>query len=162
MLDLPGHSRSKQFDSLTKFKLFKSSNIAIPLDSIPQGSKTTSRSRKRYRANDGVNENHSYYNTPNTVDRLPSLLVNKALAQAVSQVQMQMGEWEPLHILKLFVVLVQPPLGLDLSAISGLGDYLTQLMVQIGNLTENGMQDIVRRCWCALQGKCSTLNIPWG
>ena len=159
MLELPEHSRTKQFNSLTRFKLFESSNTTGPPESIPQ--ETTSRSCKRYRTNDGANKNHRYYNTHNTVDRLPLLLVNEALARAVSQVQIRMDGWAPLHILKLFVVLVQPPPGLDLSVISGLGDYLTELVVQIGDLAENGIRDLVRRCWCALQSKCSTSNIPW-
>jgi hypothetical protein len=36
-----------------------------------------------------------------------------------------MDGWALLHIFKLFVVLVDPPPGLDLSAVEGLRDYLT-------------------------------------
>ena len=143
----------------TRFKLFERSNIAGPSKSIPQGPEATSCSRKRHPINDDANEDHSDCNTPNTADWLPPLLANEALAQAVSWVQIRMDGWAPLHIFKLFVVLVEPPPGLDLSAIEGLDDYLAQLLTGIGNLVENGIREIASRCWCTLLGKCSILNI---
>lgn len=70
-----------------------------------------------------------------------------------------MDEWAQFHIFKLFAVLVDPPPGLDLNAIEGLHDHLTQLLVKIGSVVENGIRTIVSRCWRVLIGKCSTLNI---
>jgi hypothetical protein len=67
-----------------------------------------------------------------------------------------MDGWAPLHIFKLFVVLVDPPPGLDLSAVEGLHDYLTLMEVKIGGLIKNGLHMIASRCWWALLGKCFT------
>ena len=156
MLRLVG---TKQPCPSTKFKLFKHSNITGPSKSIPQGPEATSDLCKRHPINNDANEDHSDCSTPNTADWLPLLLVNKALAQVVSWVQIQMDGWAPLHIFKLFVVLVEPPPGLDLSAIEGLDDYLAQLLTGIGNLVKNGICEITSCCWCTLLGKCSILNI---
>lgn len=82
-----------------------------PSDSIPQGlnNRATSRSRRTQHVNDDALDNHSDY-TANIADQLPPLLANEALAQAVSQVQIPMDGWTPLHIFKLFVLLVEPPI----------------------------------------------------
>ena len=151
MLGLVG---TEQPNPLTRFKLFECNDIAGPSKSIPQDPKATSCSRKRHPVNDDANENDSDCSTPNTGDWLPPLLANEALAQGVSQVQIRMDSWAPLYIFKLFVVLVEPPPGLDLSSIEGLDGYLTELLAQIGSLVENGIREIASRCWCALLGKC--------
>ena len=156
MLRLVG---TEQPDPHTKFKLFQSNDIAGPSKSIPQDPMAASCSRKRHPVSDDANENHSDCSTPNTTDWLPPLLANEALAQAVSQVQMRMDNWAPLYLFKLFVVLVEPPPGLDLSAIEGLDGYLIELLARIGGLVENGIREIASRCWCALLGKCSAPGI---
>lgn len=74
---------------------------------------------------------------------MPPLLANEALAQAVSEVKLSMAGWASAHIFKLFAVLVEPPPGLDLSAIEGLSDYLTQLLVKIGTLVDNGIHTTI-------------------
>ena len=147
MLELAGRSRTDRLDPLTKFKLFECDNATGPSDSIPEGT-APSRSRKTPRVN-----------TSKTVAQLPPLPANEALAEAVSLVQVPMDGWAPLHLFKLFVVLVEPPPGLDLNAIEGLHDYLTQLNVKMGSLIDNGIRHIARHCWCALLGKSSTPNI---
>ena len=158
MLKLTEDSGTEKPDRHTKFKLFEHSNTTGPSGLIPQneGPRASCCSHKRYPVDDDMNEGHSDASTPNTVAWLPPLLANEALAQAVSHVRIQMGGWAPLHIFKLFVVLVEPPLGLDLNAIEGLHGYLTQLQVQIGRLVANGIREIASHCWCALLGKCST------
>ena len=153
-------SETKWLDPLTRFKLFEGRNVAGPSDPIPQGPKT-SRSRKTPRDNDGANENYSDCSTSSTACRLPPLLANDALVQAVSQVQLSMDGGASPHIFKLFVVLVEPPPGLDLSALDGLHDYLTQLLVKIGSLVNNGIRMMASHCWWALLGKRSTPNISW-
>ena len=117
-----------------------------------------SRSRGTQHANDDALDDHDD-GTPNNADRLPPLPANEALARAVSQVQLQMDGWAPLHVFKLFVVLVEPPQGLDLSEIEGLSDYLAELLVMIGDLVENGIRMIATRCWWVLLGRCYTPNI---
>ena len=160
MLEFAGRKTNRP-DPPTKFKLFERENLTGPSHPIPEGT-APSRSRKTPRVNDDGDEHHGNSSTLNTVAQLPPLLSNEALALAVSQVQVPILDgWEPLHIFKLFVVLVEPPPGLDLNAIEGLPDYLTQLKVKIRNLIENGTRMIASRCWCALLGKCSTLDIPW-
>ena len=120
-----------------------------------------SRSRRiTQHANDGALDDYDD-STSNDAIQLPPLPANEALAQAVSQVQIQMDGWAPLHIFKLFVVLVEPPPGLDLSAIEGLRDYLAELLVAMGNLINNGIREIASHCWRALLGRCSTPNISW-
>jgi hypothetical protein len=159
MLEFAGR-KTKQPDPPTTFKVFERENLTGPSHPIPEG-KAPSRPRKTPRVNDDDDEHHGNSSTLNTVAQLPPLLSNEALALAVSQVQVPILDgWEPLYIFKLFVVLVEPPPGLDLDAIEGLPDYLTQLKVKIGNLIENGTRMIATRCWCALLGKCSTLDIP--
>jgi hypothetical protein len=160
MLDLADCTGTKWLNTLTKFKLFERENAMGPSDSIPSDPKPnnqpTSHSRKRPHINDTGNEDDSDDSTINTVERLPPLLVNGALAQAVSQVQIPMDGWAPLHIFKLFVVLVDPSPGLDLSAVEGLCDYLALMQVKIGGLIENGLRMITSHCWWALLGKCFT------
>ena len=161
MLELSGRSWKNRLDPLTKFKLFEYENPTGPSDPIPEGT-APSRSCKAPRVNDNDNgdEHHGNSSATNTMAQLPPLLANEALALAVSQVQVPMDGWAPLHILKLFVVLVEPPPGLDLNAIEGLPDYLTQLKVKMGNLIGNGTRMIASRCWWALQGMCFTPDIP--
>jgi hypothetical protein len=160
MLDLADCTGTKRLDTLTKFKLFECKNAMGPSDSIPSDPKPnnqpTSHSHKRPCINDTSNEDDSNDSTINTVERLPLLPVNGALAQVVLQVQILMDGWAPLHIFKLFVVLVDPSPGLDLSAVEGLHDYLTLMQVKIGGLIENGLHMITSCCWWALLGKCFT------
>lgn len=158
MLRLPERTGSERLDPLTKFKLFECKNAIDPSDSIP--GRATSRSCKKPRVDDNANENDSHRSSSNTARGLSPLLANDALAQAVSQVQLPMDGWVPLHIFKLFVVLVYPPPGLDLGAIGGLGDYLTQLLAGIGSLVGNGIRGIVCHCWWALMSKHFTPNLP--
>ena len=120
----------------------------------------TSRSCRTQQANDGALDNHDNDTTKNA-DHLPPLPANKALAQAVSQVQIPMDRWAPLHIFKLFIVLVEPPLGLDLSAMEDLRDYLSQLVVMIGGFVDNGIRDIALHSWWLLLGNCSTSTSYW-
>ena len=159
-----GHSGTKCRDSPTKFKLFEPTNVTGPSDSIPQGPQThsgvTSCSRKTPHMSDDANGNESDSSSPPNEDCLPPLPANEALAQAVSQVKLSMDEWPSLHVFKLLVVLVEPPPGLDLSAVEGLPEYLTQLLVEMGNIIENGIRKITTHCWWVLLGKCSTPNIP--
>lgn len=159
-------SETEQPDPLTKFKLFRNEDVTGLSGSIPEGPKRNKRAISRScgtrQINDDAVENSNDSSTPNTVDQLPLLLENEALAYAVSQVQIPMNGLSPPHIFRLFVVLVEPPPGIDLSAIEGLHCYLTQLLVTIGKLIENGIRTIVSHCWWALQGKCSTLSISWG
>ena len=151
MVELVARSRTNRPASLSKFKLFERDS-----DSIPEGT-APSRSRKAPRVNDDGSEHQG---DSNTVARLPLLLANEALALAVSRVQVPMDGWALLHIFKLFVVLVEPPPGLDLNAIKGLPDYLTQLKVKIGSLAANGARTVASHCWCALLGKSSIPDIP--
>ena len=159
MLELAGRSRTHRLDPHTKFKLFENDNLTQTSGSVPKGT-APSRSRKAPRFNDDGDEHGGNSSTPNTVAQLPPLLANEALALAVSQVEVPMDGWAPLHIFKLFVVLVEPPQDLDFNAIEGLPDYLTQLTVKIGNLIENGARLIASHCWCALLCRYITLDIP--
>ena len=68
------------------------------------------------------------------------------------------GGLAPRYIFKLLVVLVQPPPGLDPSAIEGVHDCLAHLLAVIRNLTENRIRGIASRCWWILLGKSSTLT----
>jgi len=162
MLNLPEHTGTERLDPLTKFKLFECGSAIGPSESIPPAPKAynrgASRSRKKPHVGDYDNESDSNGSIANTADQLPPLLVDNALARAVSQVKMPMDGWASLHIFKLFVVLVEPPPGLNLIAIKGLHDYLTQLLVKIGDLVENGRREIASRCWCTLLGRYSTPN----
>ena len=170
MLDLKERTGTEGLDPLTPFNLFECDNAVGPSGPIPLAprryNQATSRARKTPHGsgndndnnNDNDNDNDSDHSTSNTADRLPPLLANKALARAVSQVQIPMDGWPSPHIFKLFVVLVKPPPDLDLSAIEGLGDYLTRLLVKIGGLVENGIRGVASRCWWILLGKCSTPN----
>ena len=163
MLELASRSRTHRLDPHTKFSLFESNNLTGPSGSVSKGtapkSTAPSRSRKAPRFNDDGDEHGGNSSTSNTVAQLPPLLANEALALAVSEVQVPMDGWAPLHIFKLFVVLVEPPPGLDLNAIEGLPDYLAQLTVKIGNLIENGARLIASHCWCALLCRYFTPDI---
>src|SRR5258706_7347673 len=119
---------------------------------------TSSRSRRTPQANGNALGNPDD-GTTNNADQLPPLPANEALAQAVSQVKIPIDGWAPLHVFKLFVVLVDPPPGLNLSAMAGLRDYLAQLFVMIGNLVQNRIQGIASRCWWVVLGKRSTTSI---
>jgi hypothetical protein len=160
MLDLAECTWTERPNPLTKFKLFEHENAIGPSNSVPPVPKphtqATSRSRQKPCFNDNANEDYSNDGTDSTADRIPPLLANDALAQAVSQVQIPMDGWALVHIYKLFVVLVDPLPGLDLSAVEGLRDYLVMLLVRIGGVVENGICGIVSHCWWALLSKCPT------
>ena len=167
MLDLEERTETERLDPHTKFKLFEFENTIGPSVSIPPALMThkraTSHSRQKLHSNDSGNADESDFSSSSTTDRsttdrLPLLITNSALTQAISQVQIPMDGWAPLYIFKLFVVLVEPPPALDLSAIEGLHDYLTQLLVKLTGLVENGIRGIASHCWWALLGKCSTPN----
>ncbi len=106
-----------------------------------------SRSHRTQHANDDASGTRDD-STAKNADQFPPLLVNEVLAQAVSQVQIQMDGWKR----------CAPP-GLDLNAIEDLRDYLAQLLVIIGSFTDNGVRDIATHCWWVLLGRCSTPNI---
>jgi hypothetical protein len=162
MLDLEERGGTERLHPLTKFKLFESKNVTGPSNSIPQGPKRpTSRSRQTRPVKNHDSEDHSDCSVSNTAGRLPPLLANEALSEAAAQVEIGVDGWAEPHIFRLFVVLVDPPSGLDLNAIEGLPIYLTQLSEKIGNLLENGIREIATHCWCALLGQCSTSNILW-
>ena len=160
MLGLNG---TKCRDTPSKFKLFEPTNVTGPSDSIPEGANAPNQakphSRKRVRVNDNADEGGSERCAPDTKVCLPPLLENDALAQAVSAVTVSMAGWTDAHIFKLFVVLVNPPPGLDLNAIEGLGEYLTQLQTQLSGLVENGAREIATRCIRVLVGTFSTPDI---
>jgi len=162
MLDLEERTETERLDPRTKFKLFEFENTIGLSVSIPPALMThkraTSHSRQKLRSNDSGNVDKSNFSSSSTTDQLPLLITNSALTQAISQVQIPMDGWAPLYIFKLFVVLVEPPPALDLSAIEGLHDYLTQLLVKLTGLVENGIRGIASHCWWALLGKCSTPN----
>lgn len=157
MLKLPERTGAERLDRLTKFKLFENGNVMEPSSSIPKANnQATSRSRKTLRKNDHANDTDC--STGNHITQLSPLLANDALARAVSQVQLPMDGWEPLHIFKLFVVLVDPPPDLDLSAIEGLHGYLAELRAEILALVQNGIRETARHCWWALLSKLSIHN----
>ena len=160
MLSPPERTGTEGPNHLTKFKLFEPTDVIGPSNSIPKPyNQAPSRSRKALRVNDNANENDDDNSTSKTVQGLPPLLTNAALAWVVSQVQLPMIGWESLHIFKLFVVLVDTPPGLDLGAIEGLPDYLTQLLVRIRRLVKNGTRETLCHCWWALLSKFSTPNL---
>jgi hypothetical protein len=157
MLDL---TSAERLNPPTKFKLFETSDFIGPSDSIRKAHNcVTSCPCKKPHVNDNVNEDDSDSSIINTVERLPLLLADDALAQAISEVQLPMDGWAPHDLFKLFVLLVKPPLHLNLDAIAGMDSYLTQLLVEMGNLVHNGIRKIVCHCWCALQSKCFTPNL---
>ena len=147
-------------DSSTSFKIFEPTNVS---DSIPQDAKVHNReklrSRKTARVGDNADEHGSDGLPQATEDRLPPLLANDALAQAVSDVDLIMDGWASTHLFKLFAVLLEPPPGLNLSAIEGLDEYLTKLVVTTGNFAINGTRTFATRCCWVLVGKCSTPDI---
>ena len=119
---------------------------------------TSSCSRRTQHANDNALDDHDDCTAGDMV-QLPPLPTNEALAQVVSQVQIEMDGWAPLHIFKLFLVLVEPPPGLDLSAVEGLPNYLSELLVLMGTLQDNGIRQIATHCCWVLIGKCHTPHI---
>ena len=157
MLDLTV-TGTEQFDALTKFKLFEWEDATRPPESIPPAPKQAT-SHKRLRNNDKGNNTNRGCSTTHTAGQVPQLFASAALANAVSQVKLRMDRWESLHILRLFVVLVDPPQDLVISDTEGFHDYLTQLVVELGSLIDNGVRGITSHCWCALLGKCSTPNL---
>lgn len=163
MLTYTGGSWTEGPEAPTKFKLFEFEDVTGLSDSNPEGPKRNnraiSRSHGTRQINDDALEDRNDSSTPNTIDQLPPLLVNEALAHAVSQVQVPMDGWPAPHIFRLFVVLVEPPPGIDPSAIEGLHSYLTRLLVDLGKLIENGIRVIVSHCWWALMGKRSIPSI---
>jgi hypothetical protein len=151
---------TEQLNPPMKFKLFESSDFIGPLDSIQKAHNcTTSCPCKKPHVNNNVNEDDSNSSIVNTVEWLPPLLADDALAQAISEVQLPMDGWAPHGLFKLFVLLVKPPLHLNLDAIAGTDSYLTQLLVEMGNLIHNGICKIVCHCWCTLQSKHFTPNL---
>jgi hypothetical protein len=56
------------------------------------------------------------------------------------------------HILKLFEVLLNPPLDVDLEAIDGLSKYLCNLCTQLVKSTDNGIHTVVSHCWWVIHG----------
>ena len=160
MLKLPERTRTEHLNPLTEFNLFECKNVIGPSDAIPKAhNQVTSHLRKTLCVDDNANGNDSDFSTAHTVNQLPTLPANDALARAVSQVQLSMDGWVSPHIYKLFVVLVYPPPDLDLSAIEGLHSYLTKLLVEIGSLINNGIREIACHCWWALMSKHSKLNL---
>jgi hypothetical protein len=109
--------------------------------------------------NNNADENDSDSSTANTAKQVSLLLANDLLEQPVSQVQLPADRWELSYIFKLFVVLVHPPPDTDLDAIEDLPCYLTQLLVEIRSLANNGTDKIICHCWCALQCKHFTPNL---
>ena len=95
--------------------------------------------------------------TNHSVDSTMAAILS-TLARAVSEVQIRIDVWATPHIFQLFVVLIEPPTDLGLNAIEGLQDYLTQLLVKVGCLIENGIHGITTHCWYALLGKRSHLT----
>ena len=88
-------------------------------------------------------------------ESLPPLLSGDVLAQAVSQVDLSMDGWEKeahIDIFKLFVVLVEPPVDLDLGTIPGLPDYLDALYHQGLKIEHNHLHGIASHCFRALHG----------
>jgi hypothetical protein len=161
MLELPELARIERPSTHTTFTLFDHGHVTGS-DSIRPKPRNpaTSRTRKAVRANESANENGSDNNTSNTVNGLSPLPADSLLARVISQVDLPIGGWEPLHIFKLFVVLLDPPSNQDLDAIPGLYGYLTKLVKEMGSLIENGIRSIVCRCWWALQCKSYTHSLP--
>ena len=155
-----GISGVKWQDSETSFKLFEPTNVS---DSNPQApkkhNKAKVRLRKTARVSDSADENGSDRCNPVTKDCFPPLLANEALEQAVSDVTLIMDGRTSTHIFKLLAVLLKPPPDLNLSAIEGLDEYLTLLVVRLGKLTGNGMRMFFTRCCWVLLGKRSTPDI---
>jgi len=160
MLNLTDLTGIEQLDPLTRFKLFEREDATGPSNSsIPLAPSTNNQatSRKQLRISDDGNSN-SGCGATHTADRLPQPFASAALKNAISQVTIQMEGWGSLHILRLFIVLVDPPQDLIISDIQGFHDYLTDLLVELGGLVENGVCGITSHCWCALLGKCSAPN----
>ena len=156
MLKLPERTGTEELDRLTKFKLFECGNVIEPSSLIPKAhNQATSCIHKTLHANDPANKNDTDCSTDNTVNQLSPLLANSALSRAVSQVQLPIDGWKMLHIFKLFIVLVDPPLDLDISAIEGLYGCLTKLQVEMRALVQNGIHETVCHCWGVLLSTCS-------
>ena len=88
-------------------------------------------------------------------ESLPPLLSGDVLAQAVSRVDLSMDGWEKeahIDVFKLFVVLVEPPVDLDLGTIPGLPDYLDALYHQGLKIEHNRLRGIASHCFRALHG----------
>jgi hypothetical protein len=161
MLNLPGCTSTERLNPPTTFSLFEHKNLVGTLDLTRKAqNQATSHPCKKLCMNNNAHENDSDSSTANTVQQLPLLLADDALAQAISQVKLQMDGWVLLDIYRLFVVLVKPPPGLNLNMITGMGGYLTQLLVEIGNLINNGILEIVCHCWWVLLSKCFTPSLP--
>ena len=158
-----GFSGAKGPDTPSIYKLFERKDVTGPSDSIPQGQEMPNqekrRSRKRVRVDDNADEGRNESCAPDTKACLPPLLANDALAQAVSEVTLSIGGWADAHIFKLFAVLVKPPPSLNLNAIEGLGEYLTQLQARLTSLVGNGVRKIATHCFWVLMGKFSTPDI---
>jgi len=158
MLELK-RTGAERLDPLTKFKLFEPEDAVIPSGSGPKTHhRPTSRPHKRRIDNDIDNDNSEDF-VSNPIEQLPSLLANDLLATAVSEVRLQMDGWPAPHIFGLFVVLVEPPTDLDLNTIEGLQDYLTELLVKVGCLADNGIRETTTHCWHALLGKRSHVTL---
>lgn len=157
-----GLSGTKARDPPTTFKLFERQTVAGPSGSIPRARSHKPgalRSRKPPRANDSADDNGTDHLTHSTDDCLPPLPPNESLARAVSEVELPLGGWADAHVFRLMVVLLEPPPSLDLSAIEGLGGYLTQLLARLVNRAENGTRMFATRCCWVLLGKYSMPDI---
>lgn len=149
MLELPELVRAERLNSHTNFKLFEPENVIVPSDSNPKVHNRGT-SRLRSRRTPCANGNDSDCGSNKTVESLPPLPANDALARAVSDVQLSMDELVPPHIFKLFAVLVHPPTYLDSDQIECLRGYLNGLLADIGKLVDNGVRELVSHCWWVL------------
>ena len=159
MLNLLEHNGTERPNPLTTFKLFEGNNTMEPSYSIPKASnKAISRSCKKVRWNENANEDVDH-GTGDTATQLLPLPADHRLLHAISQVRIPMDRWETPDIFRLFLVLVDPPQGLDLSAIGDLPGYLNKLQAWMRIRIENGIREIVCHCWLALLSRCSTPNL---
>jgi hypothetical protein len=160
MLNLSECTSTEWLNHPTKFKLFECDDFIRSSDLIRKAHhQATSCSSKKLPVNNNADENDGDSSTADTAKRLSLLLAYHALEQAVSQVELQMDGWELSYIFKLFIVLVHPLPDTDLDAIKGLPCYLTQSLVEIRSLANNGTREIVCHCWCALQSKHLTPSL---
>jgi hypothetical protein len=160
MLNLSECTSTEQLNHPMKFKLFECNDFIGSSDLIWKAHHwATSCSSKKLPVNNNADENDSDSSTTDTAKQLSPLLANHAMEQVDSQVELQMDRWELSYIFKLFVVLVCPLPDTDLDAIEGLPCYLTQLLVEIRSLANNGTCKIVCHCWSALQSKHFTPSL---
>ena len=159
MLKLVGPIGSAQPGTFTKHKLFASKaaysgpNAHSPMTSGPfKVVRKNDRPDSKGEGED-VDDDEGDGNGSHIPRTIPPLLVNAALARAVSETQVaaSIEEWEMeeklSEVFKVFSVLVEPPPDLSLDAIEGLPDYLSKLCDCLMNLTENWVRLVATRCW---------------